>query len=217
MKVSRATSDMMRNVNGTIARNPLRRRIIDKTPSATIEPKAHSASWRAAGSAAPRVSASTSWPENTGMNRSATVAPNRPPATVSARTGWLSQCRRRNGITTPIAAGRLSIGAVMSSSGHAHARAGSIMSTHGGEGAECVRRQKNQWFSGSSGSGCRPDRRCRKTPSKGESGIRLGMRRGDLRIRHNHAHPPRFERQRAPYKCIVALLQYIWAGNVVSR
>jgi len=101
----------------------------------------------------------------------------------------------------------------MSSSGHAHARAGSIMSTHGGEGAECVRRQKNQWFSGSSGSGCRPDRRCWKTPSKGESGIRLGMRRGDLRIRHNHANPPRFERQRAPYKCIVALLQYIWAGN----
>jgi hypothetical protein len=39
------------------------------------------------------------------------------------------------------------------------------------------------------------------------------MRRGDLRIRHNHANPPRFERQRAPYKCIVAFLQYIWAGN----
>ena len=34
---------------------------------------------------APDVSASTRWPENTGMNRSATVAPSRPPATTAAR------------------------------------------------------------------------------------------------------------------------------------
>jgi hypothetical protein len=41
--------------------------------------------------------------------------------TASARIGWLSECRRTNGITTPIAAGLLLIAAVMSPSGHAHA------------------------------------------------------------------------------------------------
>jgi hypothetical protein len=87
MKASRPTLDMIRSVNGTIACNPARRRIMDSRPSATMAPKADNAAWRAAGSAGPRVRASTRWPENTGMNRSATVAPNRPPATVSAAAG----------------------------------------------------------------------------------------------------------------------------------
>ena len=71
MKASRDTSDMIRSVNGTIACNPIRRRIIDTRPSATIAPNAMNAAWRAAGSDAPEVMASTRWPENTGMNRSA--------------------------------------------------------------------------------------------------------------------------------------------------
>ena len=107
MKASRDTSDMIRSVNGTIACNPIRRRIIEIRPSATMAPNADTAAWRAAGSDAPRVSASTRWPENSGMNRSATVAPSRPPATVSGTAGWLSQWRNTNGITTRIAAGRL--------------------------------------------------------------------------------------------------------------
>jgi len=39
------------------------------------------------------------------MNRSATVAPNRPKTTVAVITGCLSQCRNTNGITQRIAAG----------------------------------------------------------------------------------------------------------------
>jgi hypothetical protein len=81
------------------------------------------------------------------------------------------------------------------------------MSTHDGEEAECVRRLKNQCFTGSWGSGGPPNR-CLKTPSKDEEGIRLRTRRSDLRIKHNHANPPWFERQRAAYKCIVEVLQY---------
>ena len=73
-----------------------------------MAPKAVNAARRAAGSDAPDVMASTRWPENSGMNRSATVAPSKPPATAAAAAGWLSQCRNTNGITTRIAAGRLS-------------------------------------------------------------------------------------------------------------
>ena len=40
MKASRATSDMIRSVNGTIACSPIRRRIIEARPSATIAAKA---------------------------------------------------------------------------------------------------------------------------------------------------------------------------------
>ena len=87
MKASRDTSDMIRSVNGTIACSPTRRRIIETRPSATIAPKAVHAARCAAGSAAPLVKASTRCPENSGMNRSATVAPSRPPATVAVRTG----------------------------------------------------------------------------------------------------------------------------------
>ena len=87
MKASRDTSDMISSVNGTIACSPIRRRIIETRPSATMAPNAVNAARRAAGSAAPWVSASTSCPENSGMNRSATVAPSSPPATVIARTG----------------------------------------------------------------------------------------------------------------------------------
>ena len=43
------------------------------------------------------------------MNRSAAVAPSRPPATTAARPGCCSQWRNTNGITTRIAAGRLSV------------------------------------------------------------------------------------------------------------
>ena len=107
MKASRDTSDMIFNVNGTIACRPISRRIIDTAPSATMPPKAIVAARRAAGSAAPCVSASTNRPENSGMNRSAAVAPSRPPATTAARTGCSSQWRNTNGITTRIAAGRL--------------------------------------------------------------------------------------------------------------
>ena len=78
MNASRDTSDMIRSVNGTIACSPASRRIIDTRPSDTIAMKAVSAAWRAAGSDAPEVMASTRRPENTGMNRSATVAPSRP-------------------------------------------------------------------------------------------------------------------------------------------
>ena len=43
------------------------------------------------------------------MNRSAAVAPSKPPATAAARAGCSSQWRNTNGITTRIAAGRLLI------------------------------------------------------------------------------------------------------------
>ena len=86
-KASRDTSDMIFSVNGTIACNPVRRRIIEMRPSATMAPNAVNAACRADGSAAPIVRASTSRPENSGMNRSATVAPKRPPATVTAIAG----------------------------------------------------------------------------------------------------------------------------------
>ena len=109
MKASRATSDMIFSVNGTIACSPISRSTIDSAPSATMPPNAIIAARRAAGSEAPCVSASTSWPENSGMNRSAAVAPSNPPATVSARAGCSSQWRNTNGITTRIAAGRLLI------------------------------------------------------------------------------------------------------------
>ena len=87
MNASRDTSDMIRSVNGTIACSPASRRIIDTRPSDTIAIKAVSAAWRAAGSDAPEVMASTRRPENTGMNRSATVAPSRPATTAAATTG----------------------------------------------------------------------------------------------------------------------------------
>ena len=47
MKASRATSDIIFSVNGTIACKPIRRRIIDVSPSATMPPKAANAAWRA--------------------------------------------------------------------------------------------------------------------------------------------------------------------------
>jgi hypothetical protein len=87
MKASRDTSDMIRSVNGTIACSPVRRSVIEIRPSATMAPKADSAARFATGSAAPRVSASIRRPENSGMNRSAAVAPSRPPATTTARAG----------------------------------------------------------------------------------------------------------------------------------
>jgi len=87
MKASRDTSDMIRSVNGTIACSPTSRSVIEARPSATMAPKAMKAARRAVGSDAPDVTASTRCPENSGMNRSATVAPNRPPATVAAPTG----------------------------------------------------------------------------------------------------------------------------------
>ena len=118
-KESRATSDMICSVNGTIACKPVSRRIIDISPSATMAPNAVNAACRAAGSSAPRVRASTRWPENTGMNRSAMVAPSKPPATMAVRPGWLSQWRNTNGITTRIAAGRFLDRTVMASSGYA--------------------------------------------------------------------------------------------------
>ena len=107
MKASRATSDMIRSVNGTIACKPVRRRIIEASPSATMAANADHAAPRAARSAAPEVSASTKCPENIGMNRSATVAPRKPEMTVAETTGWFSQWRNTNGITTRIAAGLL--------------------------------------------------------------------------------------------------------------
>ena len=118
-KESRATSDMICSVNGTIACKPVSRRIIDISPSATMAPNAMNAACRAAGSSAPRVRASTRWPENTGMNRSAMVAPSKPPATMAVRPGWFSQWRNTNGITTRIAAGRFLDRTVMASSGYA--------------------------------------------------------------------------------------------------
>ena len=127
MKASRATSDMIRSVNGTIACSPTRRSTIEAKPSATIAAKAAIAARFADGSAAPEVMASTRWPENTGMNRSATVAPSRPPATIAAPTGCSSQWRNTKGSTTRMAAGRLSREAVMASSGWRQAaHAGSI-------------------------------------------------------------------------------------------
>ncbi len=87
MKASRDTSDMIRSVNGTIACSPTRRSVIETRPSATMAPKAVNAARRAAGSDAPKVTASTRCPENSGMNRSAAVAPSKPPATVAAPTG----------------------------------------------------------------------------------------------------------------------------------
>ena len=53
MNASRDTSDMIRSVNGTIACKPIRRRIIDTSPSVTIAPNAANAARRAAGSDAP--------------------------------------------------------------------------------------------------------------------------------------------------------------------
>jgi hypothetical protein len=106
---SRDTSDIVFSVNGTIACKPVSRRIIDIRPSATIPPKATNAACRAAASEAPEVSASTRRPEKIGMNRSAAVAPSRPPATTAARPGCCSQWRNTNGITRRIAAGRLSV------------------------------------------------------------------------------------------------------------
>ncbi len=116
MKASRATSDMMRSVNGTIACKPIRRSTIEASPSATIALNAMIAARRADGSEAPEVMASTSRPENTGMNKSATVAPSRPPATMVAPKGCFSQWRNTKGSTTRMAAGRLSREAVMASS-----------------------------------------------------------------------------------------------------
>jgi hypothetical protein len=87
MKASRDTSDMIRSENGTIACSPTCRRINEIRPSATMAPNAVNAARRAAGSDAPTVSASTRRPENTGMNRSAAVAPNRPPVTIAAPSG----------------------------------------------------------------------------------------------------------------------------------
>ena len=105
MKASRATSDIIRSVNGTITRKPSSRTIIDTRPNTMIPASAMNAAWRAAGSAAPRVMASTSRPENTGINRSAMVAPTKPPAVAAASNGWFSQWRNANGST---AAGRFS-------------------------------------------------------------------------------------------------------------
>jgi len=62
-KASCATSDMILNVNGTIACKPIMRSVIDDRPSATIAPNAVSAAWRASPSPAPRVNASTRCPE----------------------------------------------------------------------------------------------------------------------------------------------------------
>src|SRR5689334_19463600 len=56
----------------------------------------------------------------TGTNRSATVAPRSPQATIRVARGCLSQWRNTNGITTLIAAGRLLSIAVMAHSGDAH-------------------------------------------------------------------------------------------------
>ena len=42
-KASRDTSDIVFSVNGTIACRPVRRRIIDSSPSATMQPKATNA------------------------------------------------------------------------------------------------------------------------------------------------------------------------------
>ena len=53
IKASRDTSDMVRSVNGTIACSPIRRRITEIRPSATMAPKAMNAARRAAGSEAP--------------------------------------------------------------------------------------------------------------------------------------------------------------------
>ena len=106
IKASRATSDMVRSVNGTIALSPIRRRITETSPSATMAPNATNAARRAAGSDAPVAIASTRCPENTGMNRSATVAPSSAAATSAAPAGWLRQWRNRNGKATRMAAGR---------------------------------------------------------------------------------------------------------------
>ncbi len=87
VKASRATSDMIRNVNGTIAYSPVMRRMMEARPSPTIAANAVYAARRAVGSDAPAVMASTSWPEKTGMNRSATVAPRKPATMAAAVTG----------------------------------------------------------------------------------------------------------------------------------
>ena len=107
---------MIFSVNGTITCRPVRRSTIEAAPSTTMPPNATSAAWRASGSDGPRVNASTRCPENTGMNRSATVAPNRPAAMASVRPGCFSQCRNTKGRTTRIAAGFFDR-AVMASSG----------------------------------------------------------------------------------------------------
>ncbi|MGY4297833.1 hypothetical protein ACVWXN_005928 [Bradyrhizobium sp. i1.4.4] len=116
MKASCATSDMIFSENGTMAWRPVSRSTMEAAPSATIPPSAVSAARRAAGSDGPRVRASTRCPEKTGMNRSAMVAPNKPPATMRVRPGCFSQCRNTKGSTTRIAAG-LFDRAVMASSG----------------------------------------------------------------------------------------------------
>src|SRR6266581_2160603 len=217
MKASRDTSDMIRSVNGTIACSPTRRSVIETSPSATMAPKAVNAVRRAAGSDAPKVTASTRCPENSGMNRSAAVAPSKPPATVAAPTGRLSQWRNTNGITTRIAAGRLLTEAVMASSGCAGALAGSVgWRATAWPNASVVENGSDYWEA-IEDRDVRPDRCWRKRPSKGHAGIRYWLRtRGrDLRIHRNHANPPRFERQCAAYKCIRGILQY--AGAEVLR
>ncbi len=104
-EASWATSDMILSVNGTIAWRPINLSTTEAAPSATMAPNATSAARRASGSDEPRVSASTRCPENTGMNRSAMVAPSRPPATIRPRPGCFSQCRNTKGSTTRMAAG----------------------------------------------------------------------------------------------------------------
>src|SRR5215468_3039616 len=108
-----------------------------------------------------------------------------------------------------MAAGRLFIGAVMWSSGDAHAHAGSNRGRTAANRPNTSVGKEISNLLGSWGSGCQPDRCCRRTPSKGDTGIRHRLRtRGyDLRIRHNHANPPRFERRPFIYKCFEQVLQ----------
>ena len=136
MKASRATSDMIRSVNGTIACSPIRRSTIEAKPSATMAPKATIAAWRAAMDRTCRgVRASTRWPENTGMNRSATVAPEQ----AAGDDGGAAPAASASGGTrraAPRGSRRVLVArAVMASSGCGlAARAGSIVDARHGSG-----------------------------------------------------------------------------------
>src|SRR5262249_15426319 len=135
-----------------------------------------------------------------GMNRSATVAPRRPKATVSVPTGWSSQWRNTKGITTRIAAGLLDR-AVMASSRPRQAAGPHYRTRRREEPNASV--NENQCLAGDPGDRGQLTRSilAEAAPSEAEYSVQHGHRTRvcDLRTRHDHANhhanPPRFERR----------------------
>ena len=98
MKASRATSDMIRSVNGTMrlesGQAQDHRHEAERHDRAERQPRAPGARQDRP---APRVIASTRRPENTGMNRSATVAPSKPPAMAAASQRLIEPVAKHKG------------------------------------------------------------------------------------------------------------------------